>query len=924
MQLKLENLPYQTQAVQSAVAIFSSNIKNTPENSTLDGVRLNLFNLSKEQLTQNKASIIKDNAIPVAIANLDTGNDICIEMETGTGKTLVYIRTIYELYKQQGFTKFIILVPSIAIRKGVISSFDTFAPQLKDQYGFTPNYFEYESKNLMRVTEFVQSQHPTVMVMTLASFNSEDKILNQVQREDLLDNIPFIDAIAGTNPIIIMDEPQEGMDTENAIRNIARLNPLVKLRYSATHRKEFTKNLTYRLTPFDSYQAGLVKKIEVMSIVERNAEATLKIEFADVKTGTGAPQVKLKAWIAKQGNFEFKTTGWLKEGDNLGQITQNPSYESYAISRIFKDRFNPLWQVVFSNGVTTQENAMSGNIKAIWEVQIASLIKMHFHKASALKPQGIKCLSLLFIDKVANYMGEEPVIKQIFIQKYREIYPQYHAGITPTDDEIQAVQGYYFAQKASGEYADNEGGVKEQTKIYDLILKKRDELLNLENPVQFIFSHTALGVGWDNPNIFNIATLSTTYSEIKKRQEIGRGLRLCVNQQGERVRDLADVAIDDRINLLTVFPNESYETFVAQYQSEIKATYGNAGAGADITKNSNGVREVIKLTPNPNAPIRKAIQQFWQALARKTEYKVAFDDPALIQNALEKLNAIHMADAEISITSNFINELRQDTAHAEYLGNIGAVALKAEFAALDIIEEVSEQTGLAYSTVLTIFKQLKSPQQTMLAKNPPKFTQLATQILRSEMLDNLVRGLTYTVTDETLPFDFEAAIKQSVMQSRIVETPNKGVYDKMVIDSQQERNFALEADSHAQSDVVCFLKLPAYYKIPVPKIFNQDGHYQPDFAVVLKQKDRFGTDEKGEKNVHFVVEIKGTHDMNDTAALTESERFKMLCAQKHFAALGIQLNTEQLQAIDYIAPVDIYAYFKEQANNKINTQTVNA
>ena len=188
---------------------------------------------------------------------------------------------------------------------------------------------------------------------------------------------------------------------------------------------------------------------------------------------------------------------------------------------------------------------------------------MHFHKTKLLKAQGIKCLSLIFIDKVANYMGENPVIKNIFREKYREAFAKFNAGQTPADAEIQAVQGYYFAQKSNGEFADNEGGIKEQNKIYDLILKGRDELLQLDNPVQFIFSHSALGVGWDNPNIFNIATLSNTYSEIKKRQEIGRGLRICVNQDGDRVRDKADVLINDRVNLLTVFPNESYETFVA-------------------------------------------------------------------------------------------------------------------------------------------------------------------------------------------------------------------------------------------------------------------------------------------------------------------------------------------------------------------------
>lgn len=912
MQLKLENLAYQTQAVQAVIQVFNGNIKNTSENANQDGIRFNLLSIGDSQLEANKLSTIELNGLKVEDAKISNDSDICIEMETGTGKTLVYIRTIYELFKTYGFTKFIILVPSIAIRKGVISSFNTFKNQLEDEYGFTPKAFEYESKNLMRVTEFVQSQHPTVMVMTLASFNSEDKILNQSQREDLLDNKPFIEAIASTRPIIIMDEPQEGMDTENAIKNIGNLDPLVKIRYSATHK--VLKNLLYRLTPFESYQTGLVKKIEVMSIVERNDEATLKIEFSEVKTGTSAPQIKLKAWIAKGDSFEFKATGWLKDGDNLGEKTNNPSYASYVISRIQKDRFDPNWKVTFSNGAVIEEHSKSGNVETIWQVQIGELVKMHFHKARLLRAQGIKCLSLLFIDKVANYMGETPIIKNIFIEKYRETYAEFNAGKVPTDAEIQAVQGYYFAQKANGEFADNEGGIKEQNKIYDLILKGRDELLQLDNPVQFIFSHSALGVGWDNPNIFNIATLSNTYSEIKKRQEIGRGLRICVNQKGDRVRDLTSVSINDRINLLTVFPNESYETFVEQYQSEIKAIYGDKAAGADITENKAGKRQVVILKPNPDKAIQQAVKKFWSALARKTQYTVAFDEETLVSEAVAKLDGITIHGNEIAITSNLISELKQDTAQAEYLYS-ASVKVQAQYAPLDIIEEISEQAGLDYSTVFKIIKHMNKSQFATLIKNPPKFTQAAIQILRAEVLASLLRKLEYTVTDETIPFDFDAAIEQSVMQERVVDTPNKGAYDKMVIDSNLERNFAIDADSPAQSEIVCFLKLPSSYKIPIPKIFNQDAHYEPDFGIVLKQKQRF---EDAEENYYFVVEVKGTNDINDKASLTEAEKFKINCAIKHFAALGITLKAESLQHIDYMAPIKTFDVFKNQAHNQIS------
>lgn len=267
MELQLESLKYQDIAVQSVVKVFDGTEKNTFDNACIEGIRSNVCKLTAEQIKENIKGVLTENGIDEETAKLSADNDLCIEMETGTGKTLVYVKTIYELYKHYGFTKFIILVPSVAIRQGVLSAFRIFDKQLENIYGFTPKAFEYDSKRLNKVTNFIEEQHPQVMVMTLASFNSEDKILNQAQREDLFANIPFIDAIGKTNPIIIMDEPQEGMDTENSIKQIAKLNPLFKFRYSATH-KVF-KNLVYRLTPYDSYKQGLVKKIEVLTVTEK-------------------------------------------------------------------------------------------------------------------------------------------------------------------------------------------------------------------------------------------------------------------------------------------------------------------------------------------------------------------------------------------------------------------------------------------------------------------------------------------------------------------------------------------------------------------------------------------------------------------------------------------------------------------------------
>ena len=228
MIFKLESLKYQENAIQSIVKVFEGTEKNTFDNACFEGIRSNMTRLTLEEVKSNIQNVLFENGITEEIARLSDENDICVEMETGTGKTLVYIKTIYELFKHFGFTKFIILVPSVAIRQNIIGTFKSFDKQLEDIYGFKPNAFEYDSKKLQKVTQFIEDQHPQIMIMTLASFNSEDKILNQAQREDLFNNIPFIDAIGKTNPIIFMDEPQEGMDTDNSIKQIAKLNPLFK------------------------------------------------------------------------------------------------------------------------------------------------------------------------------------------------------------------------------------------------------------------------------------------------------------------------------------------------------------------------------------------------------------------------------------------------------------------------------------------------------------------------------------------------------------------------------------------------------------------------------------------------------------------------------------------------------------------------
>lgn len=897
MKLKLEELPYQQEAIESVVKVFEGTGKNTFDNSTNEGIRANTCFLTSEQLSKNIKDILEENGIDEEKAKLIDEKDLCIEMETGTGKTLVYIKSIYELYKHYGFTKFIILVPSIAIREGVLSTFKNFKEQLEEIYGFTPNTFEYDSKKLHEVTKFAEEQHPQVMIITTASIVGDDRIINREQREDLFNNKAFIEVIADTNPIVIMDEPQEGMDAEKTKPAIENLKPLFKLRYSATHKE--LKNLIYRLTPYESYKQNLVKKINLYTVTERNDEATLKIEVHSIQTGTGDPKVKLKAWKLQGGNFLFRDSVWLKEGDNLGEKNSNPSYNDYTIQRINKHLRDGLWRVIFTNGIEIVENQTSANIESIWELQLEYLISEHFKKAAKLKEKGIKCLSLIFIDRVNNYVGNEPTIKNLFIEKYKEIYPIFHEGKVPGDEHIESIQGSYFAKTTAGDFTDNENSMSKNKEIYDLILRRKDILLNIENPVQFIFSHSALGVGWDNPNVFNIATLNKSFSDIKKRQEIGRGLRICVNQDGKRVYDELDVSEENRINRLNVFPNETYQTFVEQYQTEIKEIYGDTDEGAVMTHTHKGIeKDKVEFKLNKDEKIQKAFKEFWKRMSKKTDYSVSFNETNLIRDSIKALESITIADYIVEISGKSIEEITEEGIVDIYLGN-DERQLTARFTPLDLIEEISENTQLSYSTIFKIVNGIKDKSEWI--KNPPLFVHLAVSKIKQVELNEMIRGIEYKTTGESLPFEFEDFVKQ-LADGKYADTPKRGIWDKMLIDSAVEKTFAETADE--QDEVLCLIKLPNYYRIQTPI-----GNYEPDFGLVLCRKSLANGDED---EFYFVVETKGTNDINDSKALKESEIYKIKCAMKHFEALGLKDH--------YKAPVKEYAYFSTEADKTIKAE----
>lgn len=899
MKFKLENPQHQITAIQSVADIFRGMERNTYDNAHNEDIHMNVCSLSSQQILDNIQSIIHENGVSDTQAFLVNENDACIEMETGTGKTLTYLQTAYELFRQYGLSKFIVLVPSVPIRQGVIDTFENFKEQLSDKYDVTPDVFVYDSSKISLLHDFITSDNLQIMVLTMASFNSENNILNQVDREDMFNNLPHLESLAQTHPIILMDEPQEGMDTDNSKQWIAKLQPLFKLRYSATHAVK--KNVLYQLTPAESYRLGLVKKLEVLTVSESNDEATLKLEISQVQSTATQVKVKLKLWKLNKskGRFEFKESGLLKKDDNLADKSGNESYRDYTISRIYKSMTDRKWHVVFINGSEIIEGSSSSNKEQVWALQLEWLIRRHFENRNRLRPQGIKNLSLIFIDRVANYMSpERPIIKQLFEQKYRQVYAEFNDGKQPADSDVLAAQGFYFAKTTQGEYTDKEDACRKNKEIFDEIMHNKQRLLSFESPIEFIFSHSALGVGWDNPNVFGIATLNESYSENKKRQEIGRGLRICVNQSGERVYDSAETPEEEQINQLTIVPNETYETFARSYQKEYEEQYG-IGGNIPKPKHTHKGKRLNRVTfkLKRDETFMSVFRRFWNVVAQKTVYRIHMDEEELIRRSIESLNDIRINDYTLEVQSMRITDIG-NLNNAEYYGSQSYVG-RAKFNPHDLVEEISEKTGLCYTSVLKIVAGINNQGQYI--KNPPVFMEQAVFKIRQVQLDELVRCIEYTPTGNIYEFKFDDFSKDGCEDW--IATPNHGVWDKSLYDSLYEKEFAKEADKITNTEVLCFLKFPSWYKIPTPI-----GNYEPDFGVVLHKRLLSSPNE--DKEYYFVVEIKGTDDINDTRALTPHEIGRIKCAVKHFKSLGIEAY--------YKAPIKEYDTFKAQANQTIN------
>ena len=552
--------------------------------------------LNASQLLENIHHQQVQNDIPLSKSLTATnGLGACsldVEMETGTGKTYVYIKTMFEMHKRFGWSKFIVVVPSIAIREGVYKSFTMLEEHFMELYGKKARYFIYNSGNLTQIDSFSSDASINVMIINVQAFNTsfkegaankEARIIYS-KRDDFQSRRP-IDVIAANRPIIIMDEPQkmEGEATQRALRNF---KPLFVLNYSATHKT--SHNCIYALDAYDAYKQRLVKKIQVKGITVQNLLGTQSYIYFDsiILSKNHAPVVKLEIEV-KGAAATRRQLCKFEQGDSLFAISQLPAYKDSVITEI-----NPLTNTVyFQNGKRLRQGEVMGDVseKAIQQIQIRETVKSHFEKERALFNQGIKTLSLFFIDEVANYKSYDADGNEVqgpLWKMFEDEYNRYlNENLTLFEDDYQRylrrfsaaqVHNGYFSIDKKGHSIDSEvkrgKDTSDDISAYDLILKNKERLLSFDEPTRFIFSHSALREGWDNPNVFQICTLRHANSSTAKRQEVGRGLRICVDNDGNRMdKERLGDAVHDT-NKLTVIANENYSSFVDALQKETKDT----------------------------------------------------------------------------------------------------------------------------------------------------------------------------------------------------------------------------------------------------------------------------------------------------------------------------------------------------------------
>lgn len=608
MKLKFKVQPYQTNAVESVVDCFAGQVNTSgisyridpgvhkrnyegeyqPSLSDQTGIKNTELQLTDPQLLANIHAVQRRQNLPMSdklVSSAGCKVNLDVEMETGTGKTYCYVKTFFEMNKRYGWTKFIVVVPSIAIREGVLKSLEITAEHFTESFGRKARFFAYNSRQLHHLESFSSDAGINVMVINIQAFNATGKDNRRIYDElDDFQSRKPIDVISSNRPILILDEPQK-MEGKKTIEALAKFKPLMILRYSATHRTSHNK--IHRLDALDAYNQKLVKKIAVRGITVKGLAGTNAYLYLEsIEISRKAPLARIEMEVRQDGGIK-RIVKRLEHGKDLFvESNQLDQYRGFVIAQIDASKDT----VEFTNGLVLNAGDASGDVTeiAIRRIQIRETIRAHLEKEQVLFAQGIKVLSLFFIDEVAKYRDysqpdEQGEYARIFEEEYERLKNEF-LTLSPLDGEAyqeylkgipvgRTHNGYFSIDKKTKRLTDpsfkssgEEAGLSDDVDAYDLILKDKERLLSLAEPVRFIFSHSALREGWDNPNVFVMCMLKHSDNMISRRQEVGRGLRISVNQFGDRMDNPATV---HDVNVLTVVASESYKDFVGNLQREI-------------------------------------------------------------------------------------------------------------------------------------------------------------------------------------------------------------------------------------------------------------------------------------------------------------------------------------------------------------------
>lgn len=1019
MKLQFKHQKFQADAAKAVVDVFAGQPYLTPtymidrgyEKIEADGVKSSQIAIKEEEdftgwrneriVPELSDKLILEHLQKVQRTNqlkpsdkLEGRYNLTIEMETGVGKTYTYIKTMYELNKHYGWSKFIVVVPSIAIREGVYKSFQVTQDHFAEEYGKKIRFFIYSSKNLTEIDRFASDSSINVMIINMQAFNKSvdaNEKLESGKRADKNSAIIFrkldsfrsrrpIDVIAKTNPILIIDEPQsvEGAATK---KNLKLFCPLLTLRYSATHKSDSIYNMVYRLDAMEAYNKRLVKKIAVKGITESGSTATEgfvyleSINVSKEKNPTASIQFDCKG--AKGIRQKNVTVGI---GYNLYDNSGN--LDEYKVGFVVKSIDGRDNSVEFLNGIKIFAGDVIGKVSEdqLRRIQIRETILSHLERERQLFHKGIKVLSLFFIDRVEKYKQYDEdghpfngIYADMFEEEYNDIIGsmQLRAG---DDDYIRYLDaisahdthaGYFSVDKkgkmTDSKLSDKKQGTSDDIDAYDLIMKNKELLLDRDpkkSPVRFIFSHSALREGWDNPNVFQICTLKQSSSEVRKRQEVGRGLRLCVNQDGERMD--ANVLGNDvqSINVLTVIASESYDSFAKGLQTELAdAVAGRPVAvTADLFKDkvivdargneqvvdgdtaqaiyfdlivngyidkkgvltdkyyadkANGAIQVaeevadsrdsvinildsvydgramqpenardknVELQVDPDKLAMPEFKALWKRISPKSVYVVDFDTDELVNKAIASINNnLHVPKIFFKVETGAMDEIKSKDSLLD-----GSAFSKSKSSTYDsskqirvgssvkydLIGKLVGETGLTRKAVVAILTGIEKSVFEQFKFNPEEFIIKAAALINDEKATAIIQHITYNVLDEHYDTDIftEPTIKGKLGTNAM--KAQRHLYDHIVYDSTNERDFAADLDTNI--DVAVYVKLPDSFYIATPV-----GHYNPDWAIAFYE----GT----VKHIYFVAETKGSMSSMQLRLIEES---KIHCAREHFKAIS--------------------------------------